>query len=446
VTAAADAEIRQVVRRIRRANPRCRVLVTGCYAQRAPQEIATLEGVAWVVGNSHKHAIAPLLAAEFPRDLGAGQHNRSTDLLPEPRPLVQIEHAPKPAAAPAAHAARPQVLVGEISESFHFAPARADDRTRPTLKIQDGCNARCSFCIIPQVRGGSRSLPPDTVINEARRLHQAGYQELVLSGINLGSYGRDLNRSITLLGLLERILAHTSIRRLRISSIEPMDVTPELMALMACELRLAQHFHIPLQSGCDRILRLMNRRYWTAQYAQRVLAIRERIPNCGIGADVMVGFPGETDRDHQESMRFIESLPLTYVHVFPYSQRPNTPAAGMRAQVNGRVSHERGHEIRTEVEKKRQAFMAAQIGQTVSALTLHDRSDAQSTPAGPSMMALTTNYLRMILPEAKIPPNTLLEARLAGVRAGFLVGYVEPSIGHRGAECRPLPALPASGG
>ena len=207
--------------------------------------------------------------------------------------------------------------MGEITEEFHFAPVFADDRTRPTLKIQDGCDARCSFCVIPSVRGPSRSLAPEKVLEQVRQLEEAGYQEVVLSGINLGGYGRDLDRRINFLGMVERILRETSIARIRISSIEPMDVSPALIRLVAEEPRMAQHFHVPLQSGCDRILRLMNRRYWTSQYAERLLAIHEQIPNAAMGADVMVGFPGETAQDHAASLRFIESLPYTYLHIFP---------------------------------------------------------------------------------------------------------------------------------
>jgi threonylcarbamoyladenosine tRNA methylthiotransferase MtaB len=434
VTAAADAEVRQVVRRIRRANPRCRILVTGCYAQRAPKEIAALEGVAWVVGNSHKHAVADLLSTEFECSATLPQPPAATPVnAPRiPQPLVQMAGAQGPSAGctsptpstqvPAEAPAR--VLVGEIADAFHFTPVFADDRTRPTLKVQDGCNARCSFCVIPEVRGGSRSLAPDQVISQVLLLQDSDYREIVLSGINLGGYGRDLNRRITFLGLLERILAETSIPRLRISSIEPMDVTPDLIALVAREPRLARHFHIPLQSGCDRVLRLMNRRYWTDHYAQRVRDIREQIPDCGIGADVMVGFPGETEADHETSLRFIESLPLTYVHVFPYSLRPNTPAASITSQVNGRISHGRGQEVRSVVEKKREEFLAAQVGRTLSVLTLHKQATFHPPPAeAHSTLALTSNYLRVALPGARVPGNTLLDVRVRRVHHGFLYGY-----------------------
>ncbi|MGH9355061.1 MAG: MiaB/RimO family radical SAM methylthiotransferase, partial [Terriglobia bacterium] len=311
VTAAADAEVRQTIRRIHREKPDCRILVTGCYAQRAPQEIACLEGVASVVGNSHKHQVAEIvqqIAASARRV--APLPAVETGSASPPRPTGSDSHPPLGPAT---------VRVGEIGREFHFSPAIPGDRTRPTLKIQDGCNARCSFCIIPAVRGRSRSLPPAQVIDEIREMDRKGYKEVVLSGINLGSYGRDLAPPATFLELIEKILDETAILRLRISSIEPMDVSMELIGLAAREPRLADHFHIPLQSGSDRILRQMNRRYWTSQYAERAQAVREMIPHAGLGADVMVGFPGETSEDHAASVRFIDSIPFTYLHIFPYS-------------------------------------------------------------------------------------------------------------------------------
>ncbi len=429
VTANADAEVRQIIRRIHRANPQCKILVTGCYAQRAPDEIAGLVGVSWVVGNSHKHTVAEILASTLGLE-PVGDANfagEPSDTSPKPAEvpaLVQIgetnahsESSEEPRALSVPPSAREtMVKVGVISDEFHFAPVFPDDRTRPTLKVQDGCDARCSFCIIPSVRGASRSLSPDTVIEQIRELESAGYKEIVLSGINLGSYGRDLGRRINFLGLLERILRETSIARLRISSIEPMDVGPELIGLVAGDLRMAQHFHIPLQSGCDKVLRQMNRRYWARQYAERIHAIRERIPNCGMGADVMVGFPGETDEDHSTSVRFLESLPLTYVHVFPYSSRPSTPAASKPGQVNGRVSHERGRAIRELIGAKRRQFLAAQVGQTLSVLTLDEAEEG-------APVALTSNYLKMTLPGLSVDPNTLLDVQVGRTDGNLLYGY-----------------------
>jgi threonylcarbamoyladenosine tRNA methylthiotransferase MtaB len=310
--------------------------------------------------------------------------------------------------------------VGEITEEFHFAPVFADDRTRPTLKIQDGCDARCAFCVIPSVRGPSRSLEPEKVLEQVRQLEADGYQEVVLSGINLGGYGRDLGRRVNFLGIVERILSETSIARLRISSIEPMDVSPALIRLVATQPRMAQHFHVPLQSGCNRILRLMNRRYWTRQYAERLLAIHEQIPNAAMGADVMVGFPGETAQDHAASLRFIESLPYTYLHIFPFSARPGTPASTAAAQVNGRVARERSQEIRAVITAKRQAFLEEQVGRSLPALTLDETEDG-------ARVALTTNYLKVTLPGLEVPPNRLVDVTIGRVTSGKLFGYVAGS-------------------
>jgi len=456
VTASADAEVRQFVRRIHRRNPQCRILVTGCYAQRAPEEIAKMEGVAWVGGNSHKHLVSSILTESGDREIGrSGELGpsddraiwRSGDRLenlfpiaagqPQPTaPLVQIEARTNSDEQAIRASDRPivrspdhpitrspdsaEVFVGEITEEFHFAPVFADDRTRPTLKIQDGCDARCSFCIIPSVRGQSRSLPPGKVLEQVRQLEEAGYQEVVLSGINLGGYGRDLDRSINFLGMVERILRETSIARIRISSIEPMDVGPALIRWVAAEPRLAQHFHVPLQSGCDRILRLMNRRYWTRQYAERMLAIHEQIPNAAMGADVMVGFPGETAQDHAASLRFIESLPYTYLHIFPFSARPGTPASTAAGQVNGRVARERGQEIRAVINAKREDFLAAQVGQSLPALTLDETEDG-------ARVALTTNYLKVALPGLEVSPNRLIDIHIGRAVAGQLFGYAEQS-------------------
>lgn len=420
VTAAADAEVRQVIRRIHRANPRCRILVTGCYAQRAPEEIASLDGVAWVVGNSHKHTVAGLLAPDRPTE-APGQAGR----WPEPcgNALVTIQaqdHAPSAGIVQSSSRGASKVLVGQIGDEFHFVPALAGGHTRPTLKIQDGCNARCSFCIIPAVRGASRSLAPVRVVEEVRRLTDQGYKELVLSGINLGSYGKDLEPRLSFLGLVERLLGETTIQRLRISSIEPMDVSPALIRLLGSEGRLARHLHVPLQSGCDRILRLMNRRYWTRQYAERILAVREVMPEAAIGADVMVGFPGETPEDHAASLRFIESLPFTYLHIFPYSQRPSTPAAGRSHQINGRVAQERSRQIQRVIAAKHRAFLELQVGRTISVVTLE--REGHSGGREPGRQAMSTNYLNVILP-AGVAGNVLLPASIGRTDGEFLYGY-----------------------
>jgi threonylcarbamoyladenosine tRNA methylthiotransferase MtaB len=388
------------------------------------------------VGNSHKHRVAEVLTSGTlaPRGERPALRSEETDDVSASgialkEPLLSLSARPGPSSIADRQGL---VLVGKITPEFHFAPAIPDDRTRPTLKVQDGCNARCSFCIIPSVRGPSRSLAPDAVIEEVWQLEGRGYRELVLSGINLGSYGRDLGRSIDFVALLERILGETAISRIRISSIEPMDVTPELIRLASREKRVAEHFHVPLQSGSDRILRLMNRRYWTEQYAERILAIREALPQAGIGADVMVGFPGETDRDYALTAELIERLPFTYLHIFPYSARPGTPAAARPEQVNGRAARERARDLQSRIARKREAFLDSQIGRTLSVLTLDDA-------AGTDRAALSSNYLKVSLPSADLSANVLVDVEVACLYDGVLYGF--PEDGARDLEASSRPGL-----
>ena len=431
VTATADAELRKIVRRIHRQNPRCKILVTGCYAQRAPAELAALDGVHWVVGNSHKQQIRELF--QKTKTSPANGLTSSAGFFPLDR--LQDRNSDSGDTSVLPETPRAKILVGDIFEQQELmaAPVYGKEKTRPTLKIQDGCNARCSYCIIPYVRGRSRSLPPEKVLVEVRRLLGNGTQEIVLSGINLGSYGKDLTPRIRFLDLLERILSETSLPRLRISSIEPMDVSKEVIRLVRSEPRMAKHFHIPLQSGCDRILRQMNRRYWAAQYAERVIEVRESIPEAAIGADVMVGFPRESDEDHQTSARFIASLPFTYLHVFPYSIRSGTAAAELPGQLNGRIARERSREIRTAMAAKRAAFMKSQVGCTLSVVTLEESS-------GDTRFALSSNFLKVALPEAGLRANRLIEVGITGYRDNLLLGFYRASIGLPSGMTGPLEA------
>jgi threonylcarbamoyladenosine tRNA methylthiotransferase MtaB len=287
-----------------------------------------------------------------------------------------------------------KILTGNIFEqrALLAAPVMGGEgnHTRPVVKIQDGCNSRCAYCVIPFVRGRSRSLEPGLVIDEIARLSDTGYREIVLSGINLGTYGRDLSPRVELIELLGRILGETGVERLRISSIEPMDVTEELIALFASNERMAQHFHMPLQSGCDRVLAVMHRWYRAEHYARRVELIRERLPDAAIGADVIAGFPGETDAEHAETAALIERLPFSYLHVFSYSKRPGTQAAELADQVVAPVIKQRARQLRALSEAKSLEFGRSQAGRKLRVLTLRDeRNSAETTPA------LSSNYLRV---------------------------------------------------
>ena len=411
VTAAADAQARDAIRKIHAANPATRILVTGCYAQRAPEEIAALPGVSFVVGNSHKPQIPRLLHTITPLPQLGSRENQfvGAELDPPARSAKQdFQNHPAP------------ILTGDIFQltDVLVAPVLGGEgnHTRPTLKIQDGCNSRCSFCVIPYVRGKSRSLPPQTVLSEIQRLSDSGFREIVLSGINLGAYGRDLNPRVEFLDLLRRILDETSVQRLRISSIEPLDVTHDLIDFFASNGRIAAHFHMPLQSASDRILAAMHRWYRAEHYARRVDLIHDRMPNAAIGADVITGFPGETEVDHAATLDFISARPFTYLHVFSYSQRPGTKAASLTSQVPGHIIKTRARELRSLAESKSAAFRRAQLGRTLRVLTLRrDPSDhVDSTPA------LSDNYLQVLLPVA-LPPNHLVDATVTHLNEKHLL-------------------------
>ena len=409
VTASADAQARDAIRKLHRANPAVRVIVTGCYAQRAPEELSQLPGVAWVVGNSHKPQIPDLVEAIYAKSSSFDSNGLfpAARLVAEPMSLFQ---------APA------KILTGNILEQnvLLSAPVLGGEghHTRPTLKIQDGCNSRCSYCVIPFVRGQSRSLPPGMVIQEIIRLSESGYREIVLSGINLGTYGRDLTPRVEFEGLLRRILDETSVERLRVSSIEPLDVTRDLIGLFASNDRIAQHFHMPLQSGSDHILAAMHRWYRAEHYARRVELIHERLPHAAIGADVIAGFPGETEVEHTASLTFIESLPFTYLHVFSFSKRPGTKAAALLKEVPGAVIKRRARELRALGEAKAAAFRRSQIGCIFRVLTL--RPGEGGSGAAP---ALTSNYLK-VRGRGDWPANQWLDMRISGEAGNYLVGDI----------------------
>jgi threonylcarbamoyladenosine tRNA methylthiotransferase MtaB len=405
VTAAADAQARDAIRKIHAANPSTRIIVTGCYAQRAPEEIAALPGVTHVVGNSHKPQIPGLL-----------QSISSVPLTPMRKEPVEYHSAP--------------ILSGDIFalSDVLVAPVLGGEgnHTRPTLKIQDGCNSRCSFCVIPFVRGKSRSLPVATVLAEIQRLADSGFREIVLSGINLGTYGRDLSPRVEFLELLRRILGEASVERLRVSSIEPLDVTQDLIELFASTNRIAGHFHMPLQSASNRILAAMHRWYRAEHYARRVELIRERLPHAAIGADVITGFPGETEEEHATTLRFIEERPFTYLHVFSYSSRPGTGAASLPGHVSGAVIKRRARELRVLGESKSGEFRKSQAGRALRVLTLHrnPKDDPAQTPA------LSENYLSVMIPQV-LPHNQWLTVSVAQADGKNLIAMpLESVLGH----------------
>jgi threonylcarbamoyladenosine tRNA methylthiotransferase MtaB len=374
VTQQADVDARRIVRGWHRDHPGAEILVTGCYAQRAPQQLAELTGVRWVVGNSHKTEIADLVSAAHEDYHG-------------------------------------QMLVSDMALQKDFLASPIDDvregRTRPNLKVQDGCSNRCSFCIIPSVRGRSRSAPLESVLAQMHDL-AARYAEIVLSGINLGRWGRDRPGGMRFVDMLRAILRETPVRRLRISSVEPMDWSQELLDLVSQQSRIARHVHLPLQSGSDAVLKRMFRKYRTRHYASRLEIARSLMPDAAIGADVMTGFPGETDTEFEETMRFIEQQPFTYLHVFTYSERPGTRAAEQGTSVPMAIRRERTRLLRELSDRKNNEFRRRMIGSRLSAVTLEQRG-----------MALTSNFLKVEMSAAR-EPNQLVDLEIGSVTAAGL--------------------------
>jgi threonylcarbamoyladenosine tRNA methylthiotransferase MtaB len=403
VTAEAEKTARAYLRRVKRENPQARVVVTGCYAQRAPVEVARLTGVDAVVGNSHKGLLGQVVARM--RQAGDSGHNAG---------FVALDEVAGTGGVP--------VLVDDRFAHANLAAENlaASGDTRPNLKVQDGCGNRCSFCIIPATRGGSRSLSLNDALRRVALFVGAGGKELVLSGINLGRWGRDLEQPMRLEDLVGAILERTTLPRLRISSVEPMDWSVELLALYrqygrveaaATGPQLARHAHLPLQSGSDAILRAMHRRYRPWHYAEKLAAIREAMPDAAIGADVMVGFPGETEALFEESYRFIVEQPFTYLHLFPFSARPGTAAWGLAQEkpVRGEAVRERLARLRALMTEKQAAFRrrAGEGGLPVITLKAGDGDWARGvTPA------LSDNFLAIEI-DGVFPANQMLWAAVS---------------------------------
>jgi threonylcarbamoyladenosine tRNA methylthiotransferase MtaB len=464
VTAEADKDARASIRRLQRENPGCRILVTGCYAQRAPEELAALPGVKWVVGNSHKHQAAEIAMSTSSADglVSLAQLSGERERIPIFR--KERETVGHPAGfVPVAHLSgdgESNIFVGDIFAHTELLAAPvfegANERTRPNLKVQDGCDNRCSFCVIPFVRGQSRSLPMERVLSEVRSLVDAGYREVVISGINLGRWGRDLavshqpsgvvgRRSLVvgeqnpfisvissgeqpvsnrerptttdqLEDLILAIVEHTSLEKLRISSVEPMDWTDELIGLVATSPRIAKHAHVPMQSASDAVLRRMHRKYRPWHYREKILKIRAAMPTAAIGADVMVGFPGETEAEFAETRRMVEELPFTYLHVFTYSARPGTAAAGQSGQVPVTVARERNRVLREIAAAKQAAFRRSLVGTLVEAITLRTGNEEFTE-------ALTDNYLKIRV-LGQLEPNRWIGVEVLESEDGVLVGQI----------------------
>ena len=402
VTENADRECRQVVRRVLRNNPKAFVVVTGCYAQLRPDEIARIDGVDAVLGSNEKFNLFSYLENFEKKELSCIHVSPTEDL-------------------------------NSFNSSFS---TDADNRTRAFFKVQDGCDYKCSFCTIPLARGKSRSAKPAEVINEFKELLNAGYKEIILTGVNVGDYGsslfrdhdRNLNRDhlneqeqdqeheqdqeqekeIDLYSLLKMMLKVEGDYRIRISSIEPNLLTDEILDLTAKDDRLCNHFHIPLQSGSSKILKLMKRRYRAEDYRNLILKAHDRINDLGIGVDVIVGFPGETEEDFLDTYNFLRDLPISYLHVFTYSERPNTKAIEMHNQVDVLERKRRGNMLRILSEKKRHEFYQSMIGKKLTTLFEYENHDG-------NMKGFSSNYVRIKTPYNSEIINKFVQVKIMEV-------------------------------
>ncbi|MEM7408520.1 MAG: tRNA (N(6)-L-threonylcarbamoyladenosine(37)-C(2))-methylthiotransferase MtaB [Pseudomonadota bacterium] len=384
VTARADATARKTIRRLAKEHPDARIVVTGCYAQRASQEIAALPGVSVVLGAADRGRIAVELRDAEP---GGGR-----------------------------------VAVSPVSDATKFLEVPITemmDRSRAFVKVQEGCNEKCSFCIVPQTRGISRSRDMGKVLDQARELIDGGYPEIVLTGVHVGDYGIDLVGRRLLPELATRLLSLPGLERLRLSSIEPSTVTDELLELMADSARFANHFHIPFQSGSNTVLTRMRRRYQVEDFDRLVNRIQELIPEFGFGTDVICGFPGESDGDFQATFDWLTRWPITYVHPFTYSVRPGSEAESFGDQVQPDIKKRRVRALKRLSSDKAHAFRTAYVGRDVDVLM-----EASTRAGQPVIGGLTDTYLRVELPDARASLEGMQRVRITNCTDTCLIGTV----------------------
>lgn len=387
VTHTADSDARQVIRQLRRTSPDAAIVVTGCYAQVAGDDVRAMPEVDHVLGNADKARLPALLRELL--GLPALDTRRVRDWAPSLRDAARINRLP-------------------------------EGKSRPFVKVQDGCDYVCSFCIIPRARGRNRSLDFDELRETIRRYGELGAREVVLTGIHVGHFGRDLRPRRTLLDLMRAIEHERLVPRVRISSIEPNELRVEMLDFAATAETVCPHFHVPLQSGSDAVLRRMRRVYTAGTYEALMGAIRERLPHAAIGIDVIVGFPGETREQFQETVRLLRNVDFTYLHVFPYSPRAGTEAAALPDHVTPEEKRERGEVLRALSEERRAAFARSQVGRTVEVLV--EEPGRAGRPRGTS-----ENYLTVELePGCDAPVGSLVAARVTAADGPVTAGVVVP--------------------
>ncbi len=387
VTQKASMQSRQAVRQAIRLNPSARIVVTGCYAQTEPEAIEKIEGVHDTIGNADKHLICEMIRRNT--NTASGQPlSICNDIQPE--------------------------------QDFESSPdVVADGRTRPFIKIQDGCNAFCTYCIVPYARGPSRSMPAEKILAGIQALSNNGYREIVLTGIHLGHYGHDLIPKTCLAELLNRIDDLNLIPRVRLSSIEPLELSDAIINRVAGSKNFCRHFHIPLQSGDDRILQKMSRPYTAKDFRQLVAKIHDRLPEAAIGVDTLIGFPGETDAAFESTYALIKELPVSYLHVFPFSARPGTPAAEYHDKISAGVVKQRCERMRMLGDSKKVDFYTQFIGQKLDVLI----ETTRHKPTG-LLKGLTSNYIPILIDADDDYKNKLVAVRTQKLMGDILLGTI----------------------
>lgn len=376
VTQKASMQSRQAIRQAYRANPKARIVVTGCYAQTEPDELKQIKGIELIVGHADKHNIPAIIQSSTRKNT-----SYPVTICPDVRHEIDFRQPPLVAAG---------------------------NRTRPFLKIQDGCDAFCTYCIVPYARGRSRSMPMQTVMESIKQLQRSGYREVVLSGIHLGCYGLDLSPETNLLTLLNRIQKSKPIHRVRLSSIEPHELTDDIIQLAANSDIICHHFHVPLQSGDDHILKKMQRPYSRSYFRNLILKIHTLLPDAAIGVDTLIGFPGESQEAFANTYNLIKDLPVTYLHVFPFSSRKKTPASKYAGKVPPDIIKSRCRKMRHLGKEKKKSFFRKNIGKTVEVL-VESKRDSQSG----FLKGITSNYIPVFFEGDDHLKNTIARIRIA---------------------------------
>ena len=374
VTQKAAMQSRQAVRHAIRSNPRARIIVTGCYAQTEPDDIKKIKGVHYIIGHAGKHKIPEIITSTKEKDF-VFPVNIYNDIINE--------------------------------KTFRQMPVALGERTRPFLKIQDGCNAFCTYCIVPYARGRSRSMPLKNILNNIIRIKKSGYREVVLSGIHLGRYGLDLSPQINLAELIKRINESRAIERVRLSSIEPLELTEAIIKTVAKSDIFCRHFHIPLQSGDNLILKKMRRPYTRSMFRNLLYRIHELIPDAAIGVDTIIGFPGETEEAFKNTYNLIEEIPATYLHVFPFSSRKGTPASSLPDKVPSKIIKERCKIMRDLGNTKKKEFYKKNIGKKVGVLI-----EAKRDKTTGFLKGMSSNYLSIFLRGNDDLKNKIVDAKI----------------------------------